>query len=164
VTHLGRRDFVCREPSCARAFGYKHLLRRHAAKAHAARDGGVPEDSTTEDEDSDGDDSASDAEDALPTPKPSTIDMLTGKTYATRGQSSKSLRCPYPQLDFRGLPTQSQAEGEAGRSQCDFIFTRAYDLRRHMAAVHRIAVNKDSADEWTARARSHSSRTSGGKP
>ena len=34
MTHLGRRDFAC--PACGRAFGYKHLLQRHAAKAHPA--------------------------------------------------------------------------------------------------------------------------------
>jgi general transcription factor IIIA len=144
---------VCEEPACGRAFGYKHLLQRHAAKVHTARDAVAP-DSSPSDDDEDNAAAEADAEYTPLVPQSSAIDVLTGKMYASRRHSSRSLHCPYPRLDFPGWNVSAEVPAES--SHCDYYFTRAYDLRRHLAAVHDVEVDKEPVDEWTARARARS--------
>lgn len=31
---------------------------------------------------------------------------------------------------------------------CDFVFTRAYDLRRHLRAFHHVDVEKEIIEKW----------------
>jgi general transcription factor IIIA len=132
VTHLGKRDFKCTE--CGKAFGYKHLLQRHAAKLHAHKSSSEEErDESTDQEDEDETDD--------------TIDMLTGKAYATHAHSAvaqgKRFACPYP--DVVGL-TQDPLPGTS--KACDHVFSRLYDLRRHLDSTHRMAVDKGLLQAW----------------
>ncbi|KAF8170334.1 hypothetical protein K438DRAFT_1909432 [Mycena galopus ATCC 62051] len=129
VTHLGRRDHICPHETCKQAFGHKHLLQRHLAKRHA----------TSESESSDEDTTS------LPTPAAlkMKIDTITGNTYAQTAskklKAAKALRCPYPRLD--GL-----AEAQTGPS-CDYVFSRAYDFRRHLYS-HDLILDKHSVELW----------------
>lgn len=131
ITHLGRRDHVCPHETCKQTFGYKHLLQRHLAKRHTA---------SSESESSD--------EDAGSLPKPAAanldIDTITGSTYARTAHSklkaAKALQCPYPHLN--GL-----ASVQTG-PPCEYVFSRAYDFRRHLQSEHGVVVDKDSVDRW----------------
>ncbi|KAJ7350369.1 hypothetical protein DFH08DRAFT_108230 [Mycena albidolilacea] len=131
ITHLGQRDHVCPHETCKRAFGYKHLLQRHLTKRHSASSA-----------------SESSDEDATFFPTPAAakldIDTITGNNYAQAAskklKAAKALRCPYPHLDDLaavgdGLP-------------CDYVFSRAYDFRRHLQSEHDVIVDKNSVDMW----------------
>lgn len=161
ITHLGRRDFVCPEIGCARAFGYKHILQRHVARVHVAgcEQGEVG--------DADADEECSDADGAQG--GPSGIDAMTGRLYAQRAAAGDSgiagagiarlrqLRCPYPDLrDFLSSSSPSQPLQAA----CEYVFGRAYDLRRHMGAVHGVVLEKEAVDTWARRVRAGLARGS----
>ncbi|ETW83575.1 putative transcription regulator [Heterobasidion irregulare TC 32-1] len=161
ITHLGRRDFVCPEIGCARAFGYKHILQRHVARVHVAgREQG-------EVGDADADEEYSDADGAQG--GPSGIDAMTGRLYAQRAAAGDSgtagasiarlrrLRCPYPNLrDF----SLSSSPSQPLQAACEYVFGRAYDLRRHMGAVHGVVLEKETVDAWARRVRAGLARGS----
>ena len=140
VTHLGKRDFICHHPDCDQAFGYKHLLQRHSAKAHPSQ----PE--LGLDNPSSGDDIAQKAD--------FDIDTITGHAYAKRAEemvkNAKSLRCPYPHLQSLtvDLNFPTCMESSSSRRNCDYVFSRAYDLRRHLVASHDVNIPKETIDEW----------------
>jgi hypothetical protein len=140
VTHLGKRDFACHHTDCDQAFGYKHLLQRHLAKAH-------PSQSELEsDSSSSGDDITQKAE--------FDIDTITGLAYAKRAEemvkSAKSLHCPYPHLQSlkADLNLPSCTDASSSRRNCDYVFSRGYDLRRHLGASHDVKISKEIIDEW----------------
>jgi hypothetical protein len=150
ITHLGRRDHVCPNENCTQAYGYKHLLQRHLAKAHipAIPDSGISIDSSSEGDESMG---------TMPPSKPNVtsklsgsldIDTLTGQSYAKRTRASvadsKALCCPYPNVDI----LINASTNEPGMPSCQYAFSRAYDLRRHLKATHNIESTKESVDEW----------------
>ncbi|KAJ7497019.1 hypothetical protein FB451DRAFT_1209737 [Mycena latifolia] len=144
ITHLGRRDYSCPHQSCKQTFGYKHLLNRHLAKHHAAQ--------CTASESSD--------EDRVSPPKPPAanmgIDMITGNTYAQTAhkklKAATALQCPYPHLNDLTFVRNLDVDGRNGYAlagpACDYVFSRAYDLRRHLQTVHGIVAEKDSVDRW----------------
>ncbi|KAJ7600890.1 hypothetical protein C8J56DRAFT_813832 [Mycena floridula] len=138
VTHLGERNYVCLHEDCQRAFGYKHLLQRHVAKMHGPSDS---ESSREEQGQVSGDEAADTAMD---------IDMITGKTYAMRSkamvETSQALKCPYPDLDMFFESGDSSASSTV--IECEYVFSRAYDLRRHLHSVHEVEVEKDSVEKW----------------
>ena len=145
VAHLGRRDHLCPQPNCGRTFGYKHLLQRHEAKAHKRP--------STSGEDGDGDSTAllqdrgqNDAANQLRMD----IDSITGNAYAKRAraqiQATKVLQCPFPDLGMLFASTDAQLVG--GSSRCGYVFSRAYDLRRHLKVAHQVEVDRDDADAW----------------
>jgi general transcription factor IIIA len=142
VAHLHRRDFVCPHPGCGRAFGYKHLLQRHTARLHT--EGLDPDDTTPEM--SPAEDDAEEPELETQRLEMSAIDFLTGRAYASRIRSSKALCCPYPSL--QGLQGAFIPPPVPGVEPCPFVFSRAYDLRRHLRAEHGLEVSKDIADAW----------------
>ena len=82
------------------------------------------------------------------------IAMITGKAYSTQAQqrmsSPRTLRCPHPKL--HDLISSMNAMQE-GQKQCGYVFTRAYDLRRHLCAEHNQEVGKDTVDTWVRLAR-----------
>ncbi|KAJ7668494.1 hypothetical protein DFH06DRAFT_1181869 [Mycena polygramma] len=128
VTHLGRRDHVC--PQCKQMFGYKHLLQRHVAKRHATSSS-----SESSDEDTG----------SLPTPAANRdIDTITGSAYSRTAReklkAATALQCPYPHLG--GLA------GVQSGPDCDYVFSRAYDFKRHLQSEHNVVVDKDSVDRW----------------
>ncbi|EAU91525.1 transcription factor iiia [Coprinopsis cinerea okayama7 len=140
VTHLGKRDFVC--PDCDKAFGYKHLLQRHTAKSHSQN---------SSDEEGDSESTTSDDE------KPNHIELITGKTYSTQAQlkvsQGKAATCPFP--DLEGL-VQYRIPNTGDIKPCAHIFSRLYDLRRHLAATHGVRVEKEVLREWMERRKSAS--------
>lgn len=160
VKHLGRRDFVCHFETCKHAYGYKHLLQRHLAKAHTvttdpSSSSGVP---YSDDDDLPSVDSESE-------PGTSFIDTLTGTTYAQRANArlkdTKALRCPYPGIinlmclasaDPAGHTSYSEAPVKKG-PDCDYVYSRAYDLRRHLKAAHGVDADKDGVDDWVIKER-----------
>lgn len=153
IAHLGRRDFVCPHEHCRRAFGYKHLLQRHLAKLHAPELPSDPESCHETDR----------IETEPESPTVSTrhvdigmdIDLLTGKAYSAHAkeaiQHASKLRCPFPDLPpiLSGQDTSSAvASGSKRPVDCQYVFSRAYDLRRHLQAEHGVIVGRDSADQW----------------
>lgn len=147
VNHLGRRDFVCPHESCARAFGYKHLLQRHLGKLHKASDG--------EYESSDDSETGSAVGDNEPQQRRGLrVDDITGMAYSKRAQqqmeSSRSLCCPFP--DLQDLLTDGTAASSSDK-RCEYVFTRAYDFRRHLRSEHGLDAEKDEVDAWVKSAR-----------
>ena len=150
VTHLGRRDFVCPHHSCKRAFGYKHLLQRHLGKLHKSN-------TDTSRRDQSGDAETSTGDDASKPTRPERcldIEEITGKAYADRAQQKlslpRALRCPFP--DLHGLTTTTEDRDHCGK-RCEYVFTRAYDLRRHLRSEHGEDFDKDRVDTWVKSAR-----------
>ncbi|KDR75265.1 hypothetical protein GALMADRAFT_226933 [Galerina marginata CBS 339.88] len=144
VTHLGKRDYVCHHTDCNNAFGYKHLLQRHLAKCHSSD---LPWPEQNEEDSSEG-------ESQEPT---FDIDGITGYAYAKRSEArlndAKALRCPFPDVqDFTGeRSTDNITKSIVIPQTCDYVFSRAYDLRRHLHACHDIAVLKETLDIWAKR-------------
>lgn len=159
VAHLQRRDFICHHTDCALAYGYKHLLQRHLAKVHAQH--------SSDEADSDvegGQQPNGEKGPEIPSGQWSAIDALTGKGYADRATerlaANKGLRCPFP--DISAFSCAASCEGaaflmhsvghETGKgSNCDYVFSRAYDLRRHFRTAHAVEVEKEEVEEWVRR-------------
>ncbi|KAG6889107.1 hypothetical protein C0995_003676 [Termitomyces sp. Mi166 len=149
VTHLGRRDHVCPHDGCEQTYGYKHLLQRHLAKAHHRMSDDDPEES--------------DWGSGHKNPRKATstsldIDTITGHSYAQRTRAkmanATALLCPYPQLGGTTLIIEEDAaepDPQASATRpCEYAFSRAYDLRRHLKAAHGVIVVKESVDEWVS--------------
>jgi general transcription factor IIIA len=96
------------------------------------------------------------------------IGTITGMSYAThaneRLSTSKALHCPHPHLGTL-ISVSVSAEGDvqmAGRAStsrvCDYVFSRAYDLRRHLRAEHGVDVEKERVDEWANGAKARATK------
>ena len=148
MTHLGRRDFVCPQETCGRAFGYKHLLQRHLAKLHAPC-----AESPSQSEGSDDSDNESLSKVATSRKTEFSIDDITGKSYATRSRQllarPNTLRCPYP--DVHELV--GGAIVPVTQSSCEYVFSRAYDFRRHLHSEHSIEIDREHIDAWVKTAK-----------
>ena len=100
-----------------------------------------------------GSDSSSESDDI--TPKADfDIDTITGETYAKRAEemvkSAKSLRCPYSHLQNLTVDVKFPAcmDSSSSSRNCDYVFSRGYDLRRHLGASHDVNLPKETIDEW----------------
>lgn len=131
ITHLGRRDFVCSHANCGRTFGYKHLLQRHTLKAHSTSETVYREEDVSLSSDNQLD-----------------IDWITGKEYTTPSAHNNTRRplvpCPWPDRFNLSIPLDEDEPTE----KCSYIFGRAYDLRRHLKAVHSLDLTKEEVDGW----------------
>jgi len=83
-----------------------------------------------------------------PHEEPSLLDLFTGKHYTqpssgTRKNIRRSIKCPWPNITHSDTALSSPAEFT---STCDFAFSRAYDLRRHLLAEHGLEVNQEVLD------------------
>jgi general transcription factor IIIA len=111
------------------------------AKAHPSTHSGLGSDSS-----SSGDDISPKAD--------FDIDTITGETYAKHAEemvkSTKSLRCPYPHLQNLtvGINFPPSMDSSSSRHNCDYVFSRGYDLRRHLGASHGVNLLKETIDEW----------------
>jgi general transcription factor IIIA len=142
VNHEGKRDFVCPHDECQKAFGYRHLLKRHLLSRHEQDSDGAetevsqPESHRTEVDHMD-------------------IDTITGFAYASHAQlrvrENRALLCPYPNLT--GLQLQLPLEAESGLP-CQFVFSRGYDMWRHLRAVHKVEIPRAIVDDWVRERRS----------
>jgi len=163
ITHLGRRDFICSVEGCSRAFGYKHILQRHQVRRHH-KGCAKAEDCEDCEHHADADGESSETERPRPkkrriqraeSPNTSTINEITGVAYEERAAGRQvPLRCPHPAMG--GLPSAPPAEsldmwGDA--APCEYVFGRAYDVRRHLRAVHGVVLDKDVVDRWARRMR-----------
>ena len=140
VTHLGKRDHICPYEHCDSTFAYKHLLQRHLGKVHTTKEG----EATEEDEEGDAELKKEKLVQMMD------IDTITGKTYKSLASSrlndptSNVLRCPHPLIPGSTTTTSSSSRYKG----CEYVFSRAYDLRRHLRAEHGVTVDKEVADEW----------------
>ncbi|KAF8487680.1 hypothetical protein JB92DRAFT_2758971 [Gautieria morchelliformis] len=149
ITHLGRRDHICLYPACGQTFGYKHLLQRHTAKNHRAKERPVnaaPASSEGEGESS------------------SIIGWITGTNYVSPSAHHNTRRalvpCPWPdRFESEDLNGDKPTPAQAGLGQCAFMFSRAYDLRRHLKSDHGLELTKDETDEWVRNWREQHSDT-----
>ena len=83
------------------------------------------------------------------------IDFLTGKAYAIRAreaiQQASKLHCPFPDLPpllSRKEESGAAASGSKRSPRCQYVFSRAYDLRRHLQAEHGLVVERENVDTW----------------
>ena len=146
IAHLGRRDFICPHEHCKRAFGYKHLLQRHLAKLHTPIE---PSSDHHHDSGNEADTTDCDMDVGVD------IDFLTGKAYAIRArkaiQQAYKLHCPFsdlPPLLSRKEESGATASGSKRSPRCQYVFSRAYDLRRHLQAEHGLVVERENVDTW----------------
>lgn len=168
VTHLGRRDFVCQEPGCGRAFGYKHLLQRHFGKVHAT----APTSSRDSDSEAHNNDEVETTEqsgdETQDEEQPDTfaIDFTTGNSYAQKSRekmkSNNALRCPHPHLPVLltgsvSSPVAPNTYPVLSSAECQYVFSRAYDLRRHLRAEHGVEVKREDADRWVKKTKAQKS-------
>jgi len=144
VNHEDRRDHVCPHETCRRAFGYKHLLQRHLAKLHAPQS-----EPNSLDE---GDESLADEN----TVSLMEISDITGKTYRIQSKKQVSvlhrIQCPHP--DLQGLLT-GRPYSASNSKHCEYVFSRSYDLRRHLRSEHDVEVEKERVDRWVQEAKTH---------
>jgi len=156
VSHLGRRDFICSHSNCQRAFGYKHLLQRHVAKVHHSNTFSGPESGPSDT--SEGEHSETDPGE----PSMFSIASITGDAYTTRSRAqlstTKTLQCPYPYLPVLLTgeapdAVDSPSTSPHHTSQCQYVFSRAYDLRRHMHAEHDLHFEKEAVEKWVRTAK-----------
>jgi hypothetical protein len=89
------------------------------------------------------------------------IDLITGNLYTKQAEAnikaSTVLRCPYPELDGLLDPTELEAQRsmpESSTQRCVYVFSRAYDLRRHLGSTHDVVSSKEVVDSWTKRMKS----------
>jgi hypothetical protein len=64
------------------------------------------------------------------------------------------LRCPHPAME--GLSSTISAESLelwSDTASCEYVFGRAYDLRRHLRAVHGVDLDKEIVDSWARKIR-----------
>ena len=100
-----------------------------------------------------GSDSSSEV-DGIATKADFDIDTITGENYAKRAEelvkNAKSLRCPYPHLQNLTADINFPAcmDSSSSSRNCDYVFSRGYDLRRHFGASHGINLPKEAIDEW----------------
>ncbi|KAH9045919.1 hypothetical protein EDB83DRAFT_2638027 [Lactarius deliciosus] len=164
ITHLGKRDFVCTVDGCGRAFGYKHILQRHQARGH---NNDKDEDGEDAEQHADADGESSDGGETRTRPKKrktrhatshstSIIDEITGVAYAKRSAGGQApLKCPHPTMEGlpSALPASRQSLWSEDAAPCEYVFRRAYDLRRHLQAVHGISLDKEVVDAWARKER-----------
>ena len=136
-----------------------------AGHAGAALGGGPRADA-----DADADEECSDAGEARG--GPSGIDAMTGRLYAQRaaiGDSGptgagmgrlRQLRCPYPNLSGFSSSSSPLQHLQRAAAACEYAFGRAYDLRRHLEAVHGVVLEKEIVDMWARRVRAGLARGS----
>ena len=153
VTHLNQRNFPCTHTGCNAIYGYKHLLQRHSAKAHGQ---GHHDQHTAH---------GHAFTETASQPAILAIDVITGKAYADRAKSRlasnmKLLQCPYPRLpaslSSSVIPTSSKsttsrslsAHERLDANPCIYIFSRAYDLHRHLRTAHGLDICRNLVDEW----------------
>ena len=148
VEHQGRRDFPCNHNGCTSAFAYKHLLQRHVAKEHTSEHS---TDHSTSSEEHDTEEKAPNEEDDF------NIDLITGNLYVKQAEANLKtasvLRCPYPELDDLLDSTEVEAqrfmpESSTTLRHCVYVFSRAYDLRRHLRSTHNVTLSKEVVDRW----------------
>lgn len=128
------------------SFGYKHLLQRHLSKMHPVK---------VSDKDDADDLSSEEGGDLYEDDNDGKIDDITGHMYRSKSRARISLLhalpCPYPDLTELSGPDDNN--GKEPTLFCDYGYTRAYDLRRHLRTIHNVSTSKLQVDRWVAQQR-----------
>lgn len=100
-------------------------------------------------------------------PAPISTTQLGADADATATRDTVPLRplllpCPHPDLTPFNLQitetpetvtAKRAAQIAVGEIECEYVFGRAYDLRRHLSAVHGVVVEKGVVDAWALEVR-----------
>ncbi|KAF5388883.1 hypothetical protein D9757_005592 [Collybiopsis confluens] len=187
VTHLGKRDHICAHVDCGAFFGYKHLLQRHITRAHSkpAEESAHDVDSGASSFSGSGfPESGHFESNTLAAAPVMSLDIatITGVAYSARAEKllkeTKVFCCPFPHLGDHKIkfivvsaeddteiildettttePT-SDVAGLIGPN-CQYVFSRGYDLRRHLRAVHKLDTAKESVDRWVKKLKDSTQR------
>ncbi|KAF7298019.1 Glucoamylase [Mycena chlorophos] len=86
------------------------------------------------------------------------IATITGDAYAQNARqklaAAVALRCPFPDLHgFGEIPPELECAGATSSRPCEYVFSRAYDLRRHLQSTHGVILEKDVVQNWVRRAK-----------
>ncbi|EIM87837.1 uncharacterized protein STEHIDRAFT_120110 [Stereum hirsutum FP-91666 SS1] len=98
---------------------------------------------------------------------PPTTNAQSGTAPSTVTRDTTPLRplllpCPHPDLTPFNIhitetpetvTAKRAAQIAVGEIECEYVFGRAYDLRRHLSAVHGVVVEKDVLDAWALEVR-----------
>lgn len=87
------------------------------------------------------------------------IEKLTGNAYAKKAEASvkaaKAISCPFPDLagllpdgEVDATSTQPPTTSSSSTLPCGYVFSRGYDLRRHLQSAHFVAAQKETVDVW----------------
>lgn len=81
------------------------------------------------------------------------IGWITGTDYTSSSMHRNTRRelvpCPWPdRFEFEELSADEALQVQGDIRQCTFVFSRAYDLRRHLKAGHGLDLTKDLMDRW----------------
>jgi general transcription factor IIIA len=138
-------------------------LQRHEARGHR-KDSIKVERSEDHEHQADADGESSETERPRPkkrrtqrsqSPDTSIINEITGVAYEERAARMQApLKCPHPAME--GLPSAPSVESLSlwgDEAPCEYVFGRAYDLRRHLRAVHGVVLDKEVVDAWARRMR-----------
>ncbi|KAF8333064.1 uncharacterized protein EI90DRAFT_2917034 [Cantharellus anzutake] len=161
ISHLGLKPFTCPEADCQKTFGYKHVLRQHIEKVHRGKD------QENHDEEDDSTTSVANQREENHQGRSLAIDFLTGLHYTTNPESQnnhsstgRDIHCPWPdafQMHLVGPSYSTPAaddEGGTKRYRCAYMFSRAYDLARHLHAEHGVReLDMDGLVAWVAEAK-----------
>jgi general transcription factor IIIA len=129
------------------AFGYKHVMQRHIERHHHPSQAGSISTSTLPLY-------ASSGQEQVPAIGHA-IGLITGQDYhesrnppkANATHRSRVIACPWP--DAFGAKKFLGGSASAGHStKCAFIFSRAYDLRRHLRSAHGLDVDAHEVSAW----------------
>lgn len=124
---------------------------------HAAKD--VP---LSENNDGEGEAGIADSEEGNCPGSSQAIDFLTGRHYRHTDQQNtqtpkRDIHCPWPNAfgQHLDLPSSSSSHPSVGEAttqhQCAFMFSRAYDLARHLHAEHAVhELDMDGLVAWVA--------------
>lgn len=134
--HLQMRPFAC--DACGRAFGYRHLLKKHMARCGKDAQGIPVAGEDPAQRASAAGESVSYAAHGGPQPVMASSEgyadtPLLGKLLARQTAHARTIACPWPQL----------RPPDAADDACTQRFSRLYDVRRHLASAHALQVHDD---------------------
>lgn len=135
ITHQGLRPFACPVSNCGMVFGYKHVMQRHLSRKHSR--GASESDLGAQDE----------ALESHQSEESGVLDLLTGKQYLktrTTQRAKRLIPCPWPHMLAANRTSSASVSDKPG---CSFVFSRIYDLRRHLRAEHDLEVDQSVLDE-----------------
>ncbi|KIY61828.1 hypothetical protein CYLTODRAFT_439053, partial [Cylindrobasidium torrendii FP15055 ss-10] len=168
VVHLKIRDFTCPYDDCDQKFAYKHVMQRHIARDHEQ----------PKEDDADDESETNNRPKPRRTKKkkavkieldPFDVDVMTGNHYkqhatkllqmpaenADENQTEKVpvyLPCPFPALEIPFTVGGNEDVKLRGHA-CDYVFSRAYDIKRHLQRAHGVETEKADVKRWVKQER-----------
>lgn len=142
--------FSCPEDGCTMTFGYKHVMQRHLERHHRPVPSSLPappERAPDKREDT----STMGNVIALLTGQDYHEPLVTSKAKAKAAHRPRVIACPWPNA-FGGTRFSSGSDNPTVNhpSKCAFMFSRAYDLRRHLRSAHGLEVGAHEVGAWVS--------------